>query len=233
VNDIVIVALAGKLAAFDTISGNPRWFGPDGGSSYSSPQLLTINGVSQILLMSDAGAISVEPESGKKLWEYPWQTDGRILQPTFIKDGGLLLSAENKSVRRLAVSEVLNEWKTKELWTNTQIKVNFNDFVIHKGYAYGFDGPNLVCLDLSDGKKIWRGDRYRGFLLLLADQDLLLLLSEKGELALVPADPEKFTELSLFPAIRGKTWNHPVLAGNILVVRNAQEMAAFRLPKIE
>ena len=233
VNDVVIVALSGKLAAFDTINGNPRWFGPDGGSSYSSPQLLTINGVSQTLLMSDAGAISVEPEGGKKLWEYPWKTDGRILQPALINDGELLLSAENKCVRRIAVSQALNEWTMKDIWTNAQMKVNFNDFEIHKGYAYGFDGPSLACIDLSDGKRIWKGDRYRGFLLLLADQDLLLVLSEKGELALVPADPKKFTQLSKFPVISGKTWNHPVLVGNILVVRNAQEMAAFRLPLAE
>jgi outer membrane protein assembly factor BamB len=233
VNDVVIVALAGKLAAYDTISGNPRWFGPDGGSSYSSPQLLTINGVSQTLLMSDSGATSVEPASGKKLWEYQWQTDGRILQPALLGDGDLLLSAENKSVRRVVASQVLNEWTTKDIWTNSQMKVNFNDFVIHKGYAYGFDGPYLVCVDLNDGKRIWRGDRYRGFLLLLADQDLLLILSEKGELALVPADPKKFTELFKFQGIKGKTWNHPVLVGNLLVIRNAQEMAAFRLPLIK
>ncbi|MFH0841646.1 MAG: PQQ-binding-like beta-propeller repeat protein [Bacteroidota bacterium] len=225
----VIVALAGKMAAYDITTGDPVWFGPDGGSGYSSPQLVFLNGEEQVLLMSSKGAQSVEPETGRKKWEYTWEIPDRILQPSSIEGNDLLLSGENISICRVSVKREADVYKIKKLWESSDYKVNFNDFIIHKGYAYAFDGPYLTCLNLKDGKRMWRGARYRGFQILLADQDLLLILTEKGEVTLVSAVPEKFTELATIRVLNARTWSHPVLAGNILVVRNHEEMVAYRL----
>ena len=233
VDDVVIVAAAGKLVAYDRATGEPRWFGPKGGGSYSSPHLVTIDGVQQVLLQSAAGAASFAPADGTLLWEHPWP-GFRIVQPTVIADGELLLNTSDAmggiSTRRIAVAHGAGGWTVEERWTSTGLKPFFNDVVVHSGHAYGFDGAILSCIDLEDGKRKWKGGRYgHGQLVLLPDQDLLLVLSEEGELALVDAAPDQFREISRFKAIEGKTWNHPVLVGNVLFVRNGEEMAAFRL----
>ncbi len=231
VDDLVIV-YAGKLVAYDIVTGHPRWFGPTGGVSYSSPQLLTIGGVTQVLMLTGAGATSVAPADGTLLWQHPWGPS--IVQPAQTTDGDLLIGAVDAAggigTRRIAVAHGPGGWNVEERWTSNGLKPYFNDFVVHDGHAFGFDGSILACIDLTDGQRKWKGGRYgNGQLVLLPDQDLLLVLSEEGELALVGATPDRFTELARFPAIEGKTWNHPVLAGDILLVRNDQEMAAFRL----
>jgi hypothetical protein len=231
VDDLVIVAAAGQLAAYDRDTGRPRWSGAAGRQGYSSPHLVTIDGVAQVLLMSNAGATSVVPAGGTLLWEHSWRGNP-IVQPALIPDGDVLITASAESgTRRIAVAQGPGGWTVEERWTSLGLKPYFNDFVVHEGHAFGFDARILACIDLGDGTRKWKGGRYgNGQLLLLPDQDVLLVLSEEGELALVSATADRFTELARFKAVEGKTWNHPVLVGDVLLVRNGEEMAAFRLP---
>ena len=235
VGDAVIVAASGRLVAYDLATGNPRWLGPAHRGSYSSPHLLTIGGVAQVLLMIGAGAISVAPADGTLLWKHELPPGLRIVQPALASDGDVLMSAGDEGMggngmRRLAVTHGPGGWTAEERWTSRGLKPNFNDLVVHKGHAFGFDGSILACIDLNDGQRKWKGGRYgSGQLVLLPDQDVLLVLSEEGEVALVAATTDQFTELAKFPAIEGKTWNHPVLVGDLLLVRNGEEMVAFRL----
>ena len=230
-DDVVIVAAAGRLAAYELATGTRRWVGPDGGEGYSSPHLLTIGGIAQVLLLSEAGAVGVAPGDGRLLWEHSWRQGMRIVQPAFTPAGDVLISSgDGQGLRRVSVTHDAGGWKVEERWTSSGLKPSFNDFVVHEGHAFGFDGSILASIDLTDGTRKWKGGRYgHGQLVVLPDQDLLLVLSEEGELALVRAVPDRFTELARLPAIEGKTWNHPVLAGDVLLVRNGQEMAAFRL----
>jgi outer membrane protein assembly factor BamB len=235
VDDVVIVAASGALIAYDRASGDRRWFRKSKGGSYSSPQMATIGGVAQVLLLNGAGATSVAPADGTDLWEHSWP-GVPIVQPALTADGDVLMSTGGMTggagMRRIAVAHGPGGWTTEERWTSSGLKPYFKDFVVHKGHAFGFDGSILACIDLADGKRKWKGGRYgNGQLVLLPDQDLLLVLSEEGELALVGATSDQFTELARFPALNSKTWNHPVLVGDVLLVRNGEEMAAFRLSR--
>ena len=235
VGDVVIVATAGALAAYDVVTGNSRWFGPttDRGG-YSSPHLATIVGVAQVLLLNGEGVMSVAPADGTLLWKHAWEGDS-IVQPAVTADGDVLIGSgsgigSEVGVLRIAVAHGPSGWTTTQRWTSIGLKPYFNDFVVQKDLAFGFDGSNLACIDLKNGERKWKGGSYgHGQLVLLADQDLLLVVSEEGEVALVKATSDQFTELARFKAVEGKTWNHPVLVGDMLLVRNGEEMAAFRV----
>ena len=233
VGDVVVVATGGTLAGYDVATGKPRWLGSHHGFSYSSPHLVTVDGVAQVLLLAPPGVFSVSPSDGTMLWEHTWEGGG-IVQPAVTPDGDILVSglagAGGSGVRRLAVRREGGTWTVQERWTSNGLKPYLNDYVVHNGHAFGFDGSILSSIDLADGTRKWKGGRYgAGQLVLLPDQDLLLVLSEEGGLALVSATPDRYTEIARAPAIEGKTWNHPVLVGDVLLVRNGEEMAAFRL----
>jgi outer membrane protein assembly factor BamB len=235
VNDVVVVAAAGTLAAYDAATGQARWKGPSYGGSYSSPHLVRLDGVDQVVLLGGPGAISVAPKDGKVLWIHEW-IPGPIVQPAMTADGDIIINAivatGGVGTRRLHVTEDDGAWKLEERWTSNGLKPYFNDFVVHEGHAYGFDGSIMSSIDLETGTRKWKGGRYgNGQVMLLADQDLLLVISEDGELALVSATPDQYREVARLPVLNSKTWNHPVLVGDTLVVRNGEEMAAFRLPR--
>ena len=235
VGDLVLVVASGRLIAYDARSGERRWAGPtEGGGGYSSPHVASIGGVTQILLLRGGGGLGLSPADGAILWEHTWEPGASIVQPALV-DGDVLLSGADMmggiGLRRLAVSPSPSGWTVTERWTSRGLKPYFNDFVVHRGHAYGFDGSILAAVDLADGTRTWKGGRYgHGQMILLADQDVLVVLAEEGDIALVAASPDKHTELARVPAIEGKTWNHPALAGDVLLVRNGEEMAAFRLP---
>jgi outer membrane protein assembly factor BamB len=232
--DLVIVAVAGELVAYDVQTGEPRWFGPEGGGGYSSPHLATIHGVPQILLLRGARTIALSPEDGTLLWDHRGEPGVSIVQPALAGADVLIAGGDamgGNGIRRVAVAHGADGWKAEERWMSRGLKPYFNDFVVHKGHAFGFDGSILAAIDLEDGTRKWKGGRYgHGQLILLPDQDVLLILSEDGELALVSATSDKHTEMARFRVLEGKTWNHPVIVGDMLLVRNGEEMAAFRLP---
>jgi len=234
---VVVVFAGGKdgkgLLAYDAATGEPQWSAGKGIHSYSSPQLAKIGGEEQILIVSDFGLESLEPATGKILWENDWNIKDmfRVLQPHIAGDGLVLLGTPmTYGTRCLQIAKDGENWMVTEKWETKDLKPYFNDSVQLGDYLYGFDNDIMVCIDLATGKKKWKKGRYgNGQALLVGDQGQMLVLSEEGDAVLTEISPNGLEERGRFKAIDGKTWNHPVIAGNKLLVRNSEQMACYEL----
>ncbi|MEM1068653.1 MAG: alcohol dehydrogenase, partial [Planctomycetota bacterium] len=119
---------------------------------------------------------------------------------------------------------------TETIWTSRKLRPYFNDLVYHDGFVYGFNGSILTCLDASSGEPSWRKRGFgNGQVLLLQPQSVLLVLSEQGAVSLIEASENDGKVLAQFQALNGKTWNHPVISGSHLLVRNGFEAACYKL----
>ncbi|HEV3021568.1 MAG TPA: PQQ-binding-like beta-propeller repeat protein [Pirellulales bacterium] len=165
-----------------------------------------------------------------------WETDkvkaiGAMVQPHVIGEAELLVAAD-AGLTRLEVTQRDGAWSVTECWTKPSraLRPSFNDFVVHDGVVYGFDEGIFGSIDYKTGKRLWKKGRYgHGQVLQLADQGLLLVTAETGEIVLIHADPRGLQESGTMPALDGKTWNHPVIAHGRLFLRNAEEMACYDL----
>ena len=235
--DNLVIAFGGgdsnSLLAYKIESGEIAWRAATSHESYSSPQLATIKGKRQCLMLGDRGLTSVDPATGAVLWEGGTAMPGapRAVQPRALDDSHLVVGTlDGTGVTSIAVTSDTGDWKVSQLWTTTQMKPEFPDFVVHDGHIYGFDGAIFCCLDLATGKRCWKEGRYgRGVVMLLPNQGLLLVVSETGEAVLLSANPERNQELGRFRALEGKTWNHPVIVRGRLYARNAEEMACYEV----
>jgi hypothetical protein len=223
----------GLLAAYSAVDGKPAWTASAGEHSYASPQSLTFDGQEQVLFPTEAGLVAYHARSGAVLWrvEGKEKQANPVLQPQKVGASSVLACLLPDEGAFLAeVTHAAGGWSAERKWTSRNMKSFFNDFVQHAGSLYGFDGAAFSCVDLATGARRWKGGRYgSGEVLLIADQPLLLVLSEEGEAVLVAASPEEHREIARFPVLTGKTWNHPVIARGRLYVRNAQEIACYEL----
>jgi outer membrane protein assembly factor BamB len=244
VGDVVVVFAGGEgprnLLAYRTGSGKEAWSAAVGPNSYTSPQPASIGGKPQILILTDRGLTAVDPASGAVLWEHsiPVQGVPRSIQPHPLGKSQVLISSEaDLGTALIDVARDGGAWAASERWASRELKPAFNDFVLHDGFIYGFDGSTscvFCCVDAQTGRRRWKAGRYdHGQVLLLADQALLLVVSEDGAAILVAANPERHQEIGRFQAVQGKTWNHPVIAHGRLYVRNGEEMACYELKLLQ
>jgi outer membrane protein assembly factor BamB len=233
----LVVVTGGKqrektLLAYEADTGKPAWQAGDDEASYASPVLASLCGQDEILNVNAHSVSGHDPHNGHILWEYPW-TDSyaKATQPLVIDTNRVLIAAGYGvgcvmlNVERSAAGA----WSVVALWKNRNLKPKFTNLVRRGNYVYGLDDGILACVDLEQGNRQWKDGRYGHGQILLVD-DLLLVQAESGEVALVEISPEKPVEKGRLPALHGKTWNNPALLHDLLLVRNDQEAACYRLP---
>jgi outer membrane protein assembly factor BamB len=220
-----------SVVAYDRRTGDRVWSALNDRAAYASPMRVTLFGVDQLLVFTASRLVGLSVDRGDLLWEYPWRTpyDINAAQPLVVGPNRVFISSGYDT--GAAVIELVadgNRISVREIWRNNRMKNRFNSSVLHDGFVYGLDESILACVNVATGELMWKGGRY-GYGQVLLASGHLVVLTEGGDLALVRATPDRHQELARFPALTGKTWNHPVIAGGYLLVRNLAEMAAFDL----
>lgn len=222
---------AGKsVVAYDKRTGNSLWHSLSDKQAYTSPMLVTLAGERQILVVTATRAVGLTLE-GNLLWEYPWTTsyDINAAQPVIVGPDRFILSAGyGHGAALVKVTRNAGAFKAETVWQNTRMKNKFTSSVLHEGHIYGLDEAILACVNVETGDLKWKGGRYGYGQIVLAGGHIIVA-AEDGDVALVRATPQEHQELARFPALSGKTWNHPAISDGILLVRNGAEMSAFQI----
>lgn len=224
---------AGKaLAAYRLKDGEAAWAGGQHAAGYSSPQLVTLAGRSQVLLFDAGGLAGFDPRSGEELWRHAWKTSlgMNIIQPLVLDGNHVFVSSEaSNGCAVVEVSRKDDEFRTEVVWANKSLASKFSNPLALGESIYGLSTGTLVCLDRRTGKRLWRGKHY-GHGQVLGVDGAILVLSERGYVALVKPDRKRFQEVGRLEVFEDRTWNTPAVAGGQLFVRNDREMACFKLP---
>ncbi len=223
-----------SLVALDVRTGKEVFSAGGGRAAYSSPVLVELGGIKQILTFNAQKVAAHDVKDGQVLWTHPWGNDQGVnaSQPIVFRDekenvflstsygkGSTLISIENDGA---------GKWNIKERWTTPKFRNQFSTSVLIDGQAIGLDDGILAAIDLKSGKVVWKQGRY-GHGQIVQIGRSIIVLSEEGDLILIDPKGSK-KELARVPeAISGKTWNHLAVSPPFLLIRNAEEAACYKL----
>lgn len=234
VDGLVAVSAGGdekSLLAYRSEKGELAWAAGNAPVNHGSPFVATLAGARQILAFNSKRITAHDVTTGRVLWEYPWGVgQPHVAVPVVTSSNRVLFSSGyGVGCELLEISPTTSGVQTaRRVWGSKKMKAKFANLVQREGFLYGLDDGIFACVDLADGTQRWKEGRYghgQGLLV----RDLFVLMAENGELILLRPTPEAPNELHRFRVFNSKTWNPIALAGDVLLVRNDQEAACFRL----
>jgi outer membrane protein assembly factor BamB len=222
--ELLILNAGPAGTAVDKLTGKTVWFSGKGAAGYATPVPITIDGRPCVLIFSSKALVCVAVRDGQELWRYPWVThwDLNIADPVVSGDRVFLSTFDQGSVLLKVDGQ-----RAKEVWRNRNLSNHFSSSVLFDGFLYGVDGntdkppADFRCLDFQTGAIRWKQPGL-GFGALMIADGKLLIISERGELVLAKATPDRFEELARAQVLGGKCWITPVLSNGRIYCRNAQ-----------
>jgi outer membrane protein assembly factor BamB len=245
----VLLNVGGKgasVVAFDKNSGETIWKALDDPASYASPIAFGEGKGRQVVFLTAAGVVSLNPADGTTYWNYPLKDRLFESSTTPIRAGDVLVaSAITFGGAGLSLTTKEGRPAMTEAWTNPALTSYFTTPVaVGKDHLYlvtgtppvpggGYRTPpqaNLHCVEAATGKALWKHEkvgRYHAGLMRTGDGKLLML-EDQGDLVMVDPSPKEYRELARSKAC-GATWSHPALAGGKLYVRDDKEIICLQL----
>jgi outer membrane protein assembly factor BamB len=222
----------------DKKTGKTLWQTGDSMAGHSSPFRAVINNVEQSVftiarLVEKDGerqileeAVSVSSD-GRILWRGP-SLSQIIAMPVFVPPDKVFISSSVENGCLLI--QVLPDGTVETVWHNKEMRNHFNSSVYYKDHIYGFSSSTLKCLVAETAERKWSKRGYGKGSLIIADEKLIVL-SDRGKLAMIEATPEGYNELAQAQVFNSKSWTSPSYAEGRIYLRNHEEMACYDLTK--
>jgi len=235
----IIITPGGKennIVALNKNTGNIIWSSAGAGegdlSAYCSPLYVSDLQVPQIITMTSKHILGINPKNGEKIWSFPYNNMRNVHANTPIYDNNMLLCVfgygKGSVMLRLTDGgrKVEQVWENKEFDSKTGGAVKIGDYV----YGSGDNNKYWFCLDWKTGEQKYKDNSIAVGAVIAAD-GMLYCYSDKGEMALVKATPEKFDMVSKYPITLGtqQHWAHPVIYNGIMYVRHGDTLMAYKI----
>ncbi|MEM7352357.1 MAG: PQQ-binding-like beta-propeller repeat protein [Acidobacteriota bacterium] len=236
--DTVIATVGGEgksLVAFNKSDGSVAWQNLSYQNSYSTPQVLEVDGHEQLVVFMAKELIGVDPTNGNELWRYPQenQWDQNINLPALVDGQYLFLSSLQAGARGLKLT-VGEDGKTdvEELWSSRKIQF-YHATTVHDGeWVYGSSGSRspafMSAVNIKTGEIPWRKRGFAKANSIYADGHVIVL-DEDGKLYLTTATPENLEVHSEIALLDKVAWSAPTVVGTKLYVRDKASIMALDL----
>ena len=224
----------GAIIAYNLADGNQKWRWDVEGPEYASPALLTVEGIKQIVTLTEKNLVGIATADGKLLWELPFAPQNRAYNAaTPIVDGQTVIyTGAGRGAKAVKIEKQADNFTAKELWSNPDIAPQYNTPVLKDGLLFGLsDQGNLFCIDAQTGKTAWIDTtKYgRGFAAIVGAGNVLLALPSTSELIVFKPDSKAYGEITRYKVADTPTYAHPVIAGNRIFTRDQETLTMWTI----